>query len=113
MIRAFAAHSLALLMAFTGHSLASAQGRNSDIGMEIVICFGVTMKTITIGADGQPIEKTHICPDGTSIFTAAFALPQLVPPAPRLLALGQPLPPVLFTSRNELSPSARGPPALV
>lgn len=112
MIRVISAYSLVLLLVITGFSLEQARGQSSDIGVEIVICSGVNMKTISIGADGQPVEGNQACPDGASMFTIAFALPQLVRPEPRLLATETLPTPVIFTSRNELSPSARGPPAL-
>lgn len=113
MIHTTSAYLLALLLAFTGLSLAEARGTGADMGMEIVICAGVTMTTIIVGPDGQPIEETHICPDGSSIFAATFALPMLALPEPRLLRAEARLASDLFTSRNEISPSARSPPALV
>ncbi len=102
-----------MLLAITGLSFAQARGVSPDVGVEMVICSGISMRTVIIGPDGQPVEKTHICPDGSFIFAADFTLPHLVAPTPRLLAAIQPVAPLIFQSRNELSPSARGPPDLV
>ncbi|HGG05573.1 MAG TPA: hypothetical protein ENK28_08945 [Aliiroseovarius sp.] len=113
MIRAARPYLLALLLAITGLSFAQARGTSPDVGVEMVICSGISMRTVIIGADGQPVEKTHICPDGSFIFAADFALPQMIAPTPRLLALVQPNTARTFLSRHELTPSARGPPDLV
>lgn len=107
------AYVLTLVLILTSLSFAAARGTNPDAGTEIVICSGVGMTTITIGPDGQPVEKTHICPDGATIFAADFALPGLERPESLLtahLVMAVPLP---VAARKVLSPSARGPPAPV
>ena len=113
MMRGFLAHILSLLLALTSFVLADARGANQDVGMEIVICSGVGMTTISIGPDGRPIEKTEVCPDGTSIFTATFALPELVVPEARLIAFLAPAIGSARTPQREVSPAARGPPVPV
>jgi len=113
MTRAINALFLSLLLAFTSLSFASARGQNPDLGTEIVICTGVGMTTITLGADGEPIETTHICPDGTSIFSASFTLPVIEQPQTRLVARVTMDAVTPLITLEELSPSARGPPALV
>lgn len=112
MTRATLAYLLAFLLAFTGHSLAGARGTNPDNGVAVVICTGVGMTTITLGPDGQPVEETHLCPDATALFAASFDVPAMLRPAPRLIAHLSPPVPALPVSRNELVPSARGPPRL-
>ncbi|GKY88896.1 hypothetical protein [Sinisalibacter aestuarii] len=97
---------------FAGLVLAEARGANRDIGREMVVCSGAGMITITIGADGQPVEQVEPCPDGTSIFAASFALPELAEPAPRLLTIIHLAAAIAPAAREELSPTARGPPAL-
>ncbi len=113
MTRLISAYVLTFLLAFTSLTLADARGGNSDIGMEVVICAGVSMTTIVIGPDGQPIETAHVCPDGASIFAADFTMPEMPLHEAHLLAEISPADPVIFTTSIELSPSARGPPALV
>jgi len=113
MSRVIASFFLTLVLVLSGLSLAAARGQNPDIGIEMVICSGVGMTTISIGADGQPLEKTHICPDGASIFAADFSLPVLDRPELALIAeiaLAEARP---VAAQHALSPSARGPPAPV
>lgn len=112
MFRGLTAYIATLAVVLAGFTLAEARGASHDVGMEIVICSGVGMTTITIGPDGAPIEQTEPCPDGTSIFAASFTLPDLPEPAARLIAVVQPAPGMPLTQQEELSPSARGPPAL-
>ncbi len=103
---------MALSLMLASLALANARGANHDIGMQIVICSGVGMTTISIGPDGQPVEQVEACPDGTSIFAAATALPAMPEPEAHLIAVVSPIPQATPAPRNELSPSARGPPAL-
>ena len=112
MTRATNSGLMALTLTLASLVLAGARGASHDIGTEIVICSGVGMTTITIGPDGQPVETTEPCPDGTSVFAVAAALPSAPDPAPRLIARLAPLPVTIPAPRHELSPSARGPPAL-
>lgn len=112
MTRATISGLMALTLTLASLVLAGARGANHDIGMEIVICSGVGMTTISIGPDGQPVETTEPCPDGTSVFAVAAVLPAAPDPAPRLIGSLAPLPVAIPAPRHELSPSARGPPAL-
>jgi len=112
MVRGLTAYLAALALTLASFVLADARGASHDIGMDMVICSGAEMVTITIGADGQPVEHTEPCPDGTSIFAASFALAEMPRPEARLLVhLAAPAANTL-TEHEELSPSARGPPAL-
>lgn len=115
MIRAVCAYVLAFALTITSFALADARGDNPDIGgaLEMVLCTGTGMTTITLGPDGEPIESVHLCPDGTSIFAASFALPSLDTPETPVIAHIVPSRAVAHLGRDELSPSARGPPALV
>ncbi len=112
-IRAIFAYVLALVLTVTGFSFAQARGVHPDMGMEMVICTGVGMTTITVGPDGAPIETNHVCPDAAQSFVAAFALPVVLRPEARLVGVVTPQVTPLVGSHQELSPSARGPPALV
>ncbi|SPF75203.1 hypothetical protein ALP8811_00188 [Aliiroseovarius pelagivivens] len=115
MIRVAFAYVLAFALTITSFALADARGDNPDIGgaFEMVLCTGTGMTTITLGPDGEPVESVHLCPDGTSIFAASFALPAMDAPATRLVARTVPSQVTPLVGRDELSPSARGPPALV
>ncbi|HBZ45353.1 MAG TPA: hypothetical protein DEO85_15160 [Maritimibacter sp.] len=109
-MRGLFAYILSFVLAMSGFVLAEAKGASHDIGMEIVICSGVGMTTITIGPDGEPIEATEVCPEGHSIFVATMTAPDL--PQPKLLLVDRVEPTVLslLVARDEVSPSARGPP---
>jgi len=117
MIRAFVAYVLALVLTVTSFSFAQARGTNPDMGpdmgVEMVICTGVGLTTISVGADGQPIETTHVCPDAAQLFAASFVMPQLVAPEARLVARMSRVTVTTPITQHELSPSARGPPARV
>ena len=112
MFRGLTAYIAALALTLASFVLADARGASHDIGYDAVICTGMGMVTISLGPDGQPIEQAEPCPDGTSIFAASFALPAMPTPDADLLGqVAQPAGSPLF-EQNELSPSARGPPAL-
>lgn len=113
MLRAIFAYVLALALTVTGFSFAQARGTNPDFGMEIVICSGVGLTTITIGPDGEPIEKSHVCPDAASLVVADFTMPVMELPESRLIARITPVTANSSLAQHELSPSARGPPAHV
>lgn len=106
---------LALVLTVTGFSLAQARGGNPGAGqgLEMVICTGIGMTTVTIGPDGEPIETQYVCPDGGQIFTTAFALPSLDRPEARLIAVLATPDTTSVTQRPALTPAARGPPSLI
>ncbi len=107
MINAF---FLSLTLVLTSFSMAMARGQNPDMGTDMVICTGVGMVTITIGADGEPVETAHICPDAMSIFAATTITHDI--PAPLTALQWRVMAPdtVLTQPQETLSPSARGPP---
>ncbi len=110
MFRILAAYAMAIVLAFTGVTLASARGEDPVIGAELVICSGTTLTTIIIGPDGKPVEKSEPCPDGNAVFAATFSVPAQPAPVARLLmVLGVPEMRAGM-ARHELAPSARGPP---
>lgn len=106
---------LALVLTVTGFSLAQARGGNpgASVGLEMVICTGIGMTTVTLGPDGKPVETQHVCPDGGQIFTTAFALPTLDRPEARLIAVLATPEHTSIPQRPALSPAARGPPSLI
>lgn len=104
---------LSLTLALTSISMAAARGQNPDMGTDMVICTGVGMTTISIGADGEPVKTTHICPDSLSIF--AVALASINTPALPTPVQWRAAPPAdtLIAPQESLPPSARGPPLAV
>jgi hypothetical protein len=108
-----AALTLALALALSGFVLAGAKGVPMPMGSDIVICSGVGVTTITVGPDGEPIETVDVCPDGHSIFAAAFAVPVMPVPVLRLLDAPAPVVRHIHASREDVTPAARGPPSLV
>lgn len=113
MLRQLTAYLLSALLLLAGFSLADVRGQDPVIGAEVVLCSGTTFTTITLGPDGQPVGKTAPCPDGTALFSATFALPDLAAPTPRLLRLLSPAAPLSQSPQNRISPSARDPPRLI
>ncbi|WP_300516382.1 hypothetical protein [Aliiroseovarius sp.] len=117
MIRAVFAYILALALTITGFSFAQARGTTPDFGagstMQVVICAGVGLTTITIGPDGQPVKTSYICPDAASHVVADFTMPVMELPAQRLIARITPVTANPSLAQHALSPSARGPPGRV
>jgi hypothetical protein len=62
---------LAVAMAVSGLSAAFARGQASPAG-SLVICRGLTVVTVLVDAEGQPVETQHVCPDAV---LALFADP--------------------------------------
>ena len=113
MLRRLLAYALGTCIVLAGLSLASARGQDPVVGAELVICSGTTFTTIVLGADGQPVEKSAPCPDGTALFAAVFSLPVLPLPARRMQALSATATPGLAAPRPPLTASARSPPELI
>ncbi len=113
MFRLIHALLLSLTLALTSYSMAMARGQSPDIGTDMVICTGVGMITMTIGADGEPVKATHICPDAMSIFAATLAAPAL-PIQPTAMGWrAAPFTDATTAPQETLSPSARAPPLVV
>jgi len=113
MLRQLNALFLILCLAITSYGVAAARGQNPDFGTEMVICTGVGMTTITLDADGNLVEKTHICPDAMSLFATGFFIADALT-IPQTMQWRASLPATLiFLSPQTLTPSARGPPLVV
>ncbi|ROU01095.1 hypothetical protein [Histidinibacterium lentulum] len=103
--------ALALLLALTSQSLASARGHVMVAG-EMVICSGGQLVTVLVDATGQPVEPPHICPDCALHALAAVSAPDPVTGhAPSPLRLSLPATARDASSTAPLSPCARGPPS--
>lgn len=53
---------LAVVLAVTGLSVAHARGQASPAG-SMVICQGLTVVTVLVDGEGQPVDQPHVCPD--------------------------------------------------
>ena len=104
---------VALALVLTSVQTAVARGQPAPKGM-MVICAGATVVTVFVDADGQPVERRHLCPEGAfALFmfdpgSAVFQPPQVAWSA------------VVFSTRAagkqgavRLAAQARGPPVSV
>ncbi len=110
MSRSLQAVFLSIVLAITSIGFAVARGETPDIGREMVICTGYTMIVVTIGPDGQPVEKTQICPDALSIFADSTFLPAVDERVWQVSAIVPVSGAITWLSQSTLTPLARGPP---
>lgn len=113
MFRTYLAVFCALLLVVTSHSMAQARGM-TDADGQMVICTGTGPITVLVDAEGQPVERGHVCPDcAMSLFagtSAPFEPPMLV------LRGGET---VSFPANTATAPAriaratARGPPSFI
>jgi hypothetical protein len=103
--------ALALLLALTSQTLASARGQVMVVGV-VVICSGGQLVTLHVDASGQPVEAPHVCPD-----CALHALAGLTAADPDAvhatgtMDLRPPLSAPAAPAAAPLDPRARAPPA--
>lgn len=55
--------TLALLIAVTSQQMAMARGMARDASGQVILCTGDGVITVTLDAQGEPMETVHICPD--------------------------------------------------
>lgn len=108
-LRPFLAALFALTLALTGVGLGVAQGKAPAAG-QVVICSGQTVTTITVDADGNPVEETHLCPDAGLLLAVAAATPAPAPASLRFVAPALPVPQAGPTVPPAETPPARAPP---
>ncbi len=101
------------MLAVTSLSAAAARGQSDAVG-SMVICRGLTVVTVMIDAEGNPVEVRHICADGAQALfadaglSATFAVVSLTwRPIPWDLAR------VLPGGRDAPRAQARGPPVFL
>lgn len=69
---------MTVVLAVTGLSAAYARGQADPTGT-MVICRGLTVVTVLVGSDGQPVEMTHLCPDAAqALFVEQGAAPDAI-----------------------------------
>ncbi|MCT4558296.1 MAG: hypothetical protein N4A61_09580 [Pelagimonas sp.] len=66
-LRPLAGATLALVLLLTSLTVAAARGQTTPAG-EMVLCLGGHAVTVTVDADGNPVEYTHICSDFAMTF---------------------------------------------
>lgn len=109
--RTLSAVFLALVLAVTSYGFATARA-HAPASHAMEICTGFSMVTIWVDDNGEPVEQRHICPDAVSFLAdndAAVTAPSF---EPTLIAVLAPFAHHALETREELSPSARGPPSL-
>ncbi len=113
LLRSLTSLTLILCLLVTSGAMAVARG-NTEIGSLVVICHGTGYATIEVGADGQPIDRTVICPDCTLTLLPDVAVPQ---PVAAILVLAQDVVPTAYRVwHGTAGPDramARGPPVRV
>ncbi|MBW4981954.1 hypothetical protein KZZ07_05295 [Mameliella sp. CS4] len=112
-LRPFIGVLLAMTLALTGLSAAYARGQADPAG-SIVICRGLTVVTVLVDADGQPVEPPHICPDAATVLfveTGATTLPPAVALTWRRIDWSEPE--AILSSRAKTQARARGPPSFL
>ena len=104
---------LALLLALTSQSLATARGQ-TRAGEAVVICSGDSFVTIELDAQGNPVGPAHLCPDMVLAFFAAMDLPPVVLPQREGRTERSALPPGRIAA-SQIAPAAnaRAPPYAV
>lgn len=109
-LRAYAGFVLALMLAFTGQSMAVARGMPNAAG-EIILCTSAGIVSVAVDENGQPVEPPHICPDCALTLFAFVADTSPLPLRP--LGSVETLSPTREThevSAQEVPAAARGPP---
>lgn len=109
-IRSFAGVVLAVVLAVTGLSVAQARVQAGPAGA-LVICRGLTVVTILVDAEGQPVERAHICPDAAlALFVAAGVTAPQPPLAVSWDRIDWPVVDGVRIARHARAARARGPP---
>lgn len=103
---------LALLLGVSALGFGMARGQAPQAG-QIVICTGQGIVTISIDADGKPVERHTLCPDAALTLMAAVATAPPVVAADDLPASWRNWPAATRAPRvfPPLAGSARAPPA--
>lgn len=101
----------ALLLALTSVTLAVGQHAMPQ-GMTMVICTDMGAQTLTLDANGNPVQPAHSCIDCNAAPLAQALAAPLYIPLPPLVTLGYLARAVVVTAHSRTPPQthARGPP---
>lgn len=113
MSRALSALFLSLVLAVASVTLAVSRGQAAGLS-EMVICSGGAAVTVTVDAQGNPVERPHHCPDCLvhAAIDSAPAASAAAPAAVSALRFARPAR-IDVAERSLPIPAARGPPAPV
>ncbi|MGR3271441.1 hypothetical protein DU478_19985 [Thalassococcus profundi] len=78
-LRPFLSLCLACLIALTSVQMAQARGQARPVGI-MVLCIGTETRTVSVDANGQPVEAPHLCPDCVMALMAALPDAATLPP---------------------------------
>lgn len=112
-LRTYPALALAILLALTSQTMATARGAPTPVG-QAILCTGSGPVTVLLDAEGQPTGQTHICPD-----CAFSVLDGVIPPSIAPIRLSQSVFNHVIDIEIEILPSApavfaaRAPPEVV
>lgn len=108
---------MAAVMVLTSGTMALARtspGGQAPNGQTIVICTGMGLSTVTLDANGNPVDPSPICPDCALHSVALLdAHPRMAGPASTLTVLQPAAPPQTGPSFEVVQAAARGPPLAV
>jgi len=111
MLRSLSTMFFAALLALTSVTLAVGQHAMPQ-GMTMVICTDMGAQTVTLDANGNPVQPAHSCIDCNAAPSAQALAPALQLPLPPLVARGYLARADAVTSHSRTLPQAhaRGPP---
>lgn len=111
MMRSLSTVFFAALLALTSVTLAVGQHAMPQ-GMTMVICTDIGAQTVTLDANGNPVQPAHSCIDCNAAPSAQALAPALQLPLPPLVARGYlaHVDAVTAPSRTPPQTHARGPP---
>lgn len=113
MSRVLSALVLSLVLAVTSVTLAVSRGQAAGLS-EMVICSDGAAVTVTVDAQGNPVERPHHCPDCLVQAAADWSAPPVIAAPATLSRLRFALPARPdVAERTSPNPAARGPPTLV
>lgn len=114
MMRFVFAPLLAAILALTSVTLAVAQHSNVGV-MTVTLCSDMGEQTVTLDAQGKPVQSGHVCPDCVAAIAAQDVPQALALPMPPLV--GQIEKPLAYAAvvltRTETPAHARGPPLMM
>lgn len=114
MIRVLFAFFLSLILAFTSHSTAVANGAPMAVD-QMVICTGFGATVIYTDADGMPTAAPHLCPDCVMHLDAGVLPAFGMLPSALAVALRRAVPTGDAAMRSKPLPTqpVRGPPVVI
>ncbi|WP_209361960.1 hypothetical protein [Sagittula salina] len=108
-MRSLTAALLAVALVVTSLSAGMARGQATPVGV-VEVCQGLTIVSVEVDGEGNPVRHVHLCPDGVMSLVAPLAVADFDVP----IAYWMPVTPVIETggrgSVDAPQGVARGPP---